>query len=53
MASDILDRLDGDQTELRCVDCGELVTTQDALADSVVEDDEGLHHADCYGWEAM
>lgn len=53
MASDLLDRLANAETELRCADCGELITTQDALADSVVEDDEGLHHAECYGWEAM
>lgn len=39
-----------DPTEaLRCADCGVALTTQDALAGEVVEDDDGLHHRECFG----
>lgn len=32
---------------LTCVDCEVEITTQDALADQVVEDDRGFHHREC------
>jgi hypothetical protein len=34
-------------TPVTCVDCGVTLTTQDALADQVVQDDEGFHHREC------
>jgi hypothetical protein len=33
----------------RCVNCLVEFTTQDALHDQIVEDDEGLHHRECVG----
>lgn len=39
--------------KVKCVDCGVELTTQDALAGQIVQDDEGLHHAECAEPDAM
>lgn len=35
--------------KLICVECGGGFTTQEALADQVVSNDEGFHHRECVG----
>jgi hypothetical protein len=36
---------------LKCPECGVEITSADALADAVVQDDQGVHHRECVAEE--